>query len=83
MMRAGALLARATQQAARKYTPRTCAKCGAHYHRRNLFEAWTSQNPGSRTGWQKVVLKVCTKCQGAPGATRALIVVEASLRRRA
>jgi len=56
---------------------RTCDNCGQPYYRRNVAEAWTSQNPGHRAGWTKSSVKYCTNCQPAAQATRALMLVEA------
>jgi hypothetical protein len=54
--------------------PRTCDGCGGSYHRRNLVEAWDAQNPGSRVGWHKTRLRLCTKCSGGAQAQRILNV---------
>ena len=54
--------------------PRTCDRCGRPYGRRNLIEAWDTQNPGHRDGWSKTKLRICTKCAGATTARRTLMV---------
>ena len=56
---------------------RACDNCGQTYQRRNQLEAWTSQNPGSRTGWSKTIQRVCVHCQNADLAAsvvRAIMV---------
>jgi len=55
---------------------RECSKCGTTYARRNLAEAWIKTNPGSRTGWQKVTVKLCTKCLTPSQAMRMFLVTQ-------
>lgn len=58
-----------------KRASRICDRCGQHYSRRNLVEAWDTQNQGHRAGWQKTRLRICTKCGPASVARRTLMVV--------
>lgn len=67
--------------ARRVYRPRMCDKCGKGYHRCNAFEAWIQQTEGSRIGWRKIRMRICTKCQDAPHSMKALLVVEAHIGR--
>ena len=64
---------------ARSRKPRTCDICGEKYHRRNLVEGWDQQNPGHRAGWNKVKIRVCTKCMGPKQADRMLTVASVRL----
>ena len=54
--------------------PRHCDTCGERYHRRNLVEGWDTQNPGHNTGWNKTIVRICTKCGPSAGAQRLLMV---------
>lgn len=56
-----------------KNRPRCCDRCGRTYLRRNMVEAWGKQNKGSRFGWSKTKLRVCTDCAPA-GPARALLL---------
>ena len=55
---------------------RSCEGCGESYYRRNLFEAWTSRNPGHRDGWNKLSRRTCLSCTTTKTANRILMVVD-------
>jgi len=55
---------------------RSCEHCGESYYRRNLFEAWTSRNPGHRDGWNKTARRTCLGCTTTKVANRILMVVD-------
>ena len=55
---------------------RNCEHCGEPYYRRNLFEAWTSRNPGHRDGWNKLSRRTCLSCTTTKTANRILMVVD-------
>lgn len=57
----------------RKKSDKNCSICGKNYFRRNRFEAWTSQNPGKREGWEKKVAKICLACMNAAQSSSALL----------
>jgi len=54
--------------------PRVCDQCGEPYARRNLIEAWTLRNVGSRIGWSKVTVRICCACLPQRVAERLLIL---------
>jgi hypothetical protein len=59
--------------------PRLCQVCHKPYLRRNLTELWDAQAPGSRTGWHKTQVRVCTRCMNATQARRVLMVASVRL----
>lgn len=61
---------------------RSCDICGDPYLRRNLVEAWTSQNQGHRAGWTKTILRVCVACGPEAQARRLVITSHARFRDR-
>lgn len=63
-----------------KHEPRRCNVCGSPYARRNLVESWTSQHAGSRAGWVKTTIRVCTRC--SPEARSRRVVILATQQRR-
>jgi hypothetical protein len=65
----------------RTYRPRSCDNCSGTYYRCNKFEAWIQQNVGHITGWRKVLMRICIKCQDAPRSMKSLLVVEAHIGR--
>jgi hypothetical protein len=58
---------------------RRCAACGKPYLRRNLTELWDAQAPGSREGWHKTQVRICTRCMNATQARRVLMVATVRL----
>lgn len=57
---------------------RKCDRCSRIYHRRNVVEAWTKQNPGSRLGWAKQIERICLHCQNAKNAQEIVRVFHAA-----
>ena len=53
---------------------RSCDLCRRSYYRRTLTETWDRQNPGSRLGWHKATLRVCTHCLPQNRAQRLLVL---------
>jgi hypothetical protein len=60
---------------------RLCTTCGKPYYRRSLTEIWDRQAPGSRTGWHKTQMKLCTRCMGPAQARRVLMVAHVRIGR--
>lgn len=55
---------------------RNCEVCGKGYNRRNLTELWTTRKPGSRTGWEKSICKVCNNCLTMEQSKRMLTYID-------
>jgi hypothetical protein len=58
---------------------RLCDRCGLPYFRRNQFEGWDKQMPGSRTGWNKSTLRICTHCQTALQTHKVLMQLKVTV----
>lgn len=51
---------------------RTCDRCKRWYLRGNMVRTWVVTNPGHRTGWVRVIQKICTYCMKGDEAQHVL-----------